>query len=145
MVGPGDVEVPLDGGALTGRVGPGTEFPEGDWRNRYFGGDRKDQVWDRVQAVTKELGVPLERLSEMALRYCLSHPAVSTIIPRDAFCAQRGRQCPKRRTRRLIPRATRSPSPPPLGEELLPGPLSANNTTRDLLVTKWRCVERHPL
>lgn len=81
MVGPGDVEVPLDEGALTGRVGPETEFPEGDWRNRYFGGDRKDQVWDRVQAVTKELGVPLERLPEMALRYCLSHPAVSTIIP----------------------------------------------------------------
>ncbi len=63
-------------------------------RDRYFGGDRKEQVWDRVQAVTKDLGVPLERLPAIALRYCLSHPAVSTIIPRDAFCAQRGRQCP---------------------------------------------------
>jgi aryl-alcohol dehydrogenase-like predicted oxidoreductase len=27
------------------------------------------------------LGIPVERLSEMALRYCLSHPAVSTVIP----------------------------------------------------------------
>jgi aryl-alcohol dehydrogenase-like predicted oxidoreductase len=75
------VRVPLDEGALTGRVGPETEFPEGDWRNRYFGGDRKEQVWTRVQAVTKDLGVPLERLPGIALRYCLSHPAVSTIIP----------------------------------------------------------------
>lgn len=25
--------------------------------------------------------MPLDRLPEMALRYCLSHPAVSTIIP----------------------------------------------------------------
>jgi aryl-alcohol dehydrogenase-like predicted oxidoreductase len=75
------VRVPLDEGALTGRVTPSTEFPDGDWRNRYFGGDRKEQVWDRVHAVIKDLGAPLERLPEIALRYCLSHPAVSTIIP----------------------------------------------------------------
>ncbi len=75
------VRVPLDEGALAGRVTPDTEFPDGDWRNRYFGGDRKEQVWDRVQAVTKDLGVPVERLPEIALRYCLSHPAVSTVIP----------------------------------------------------------------
>jgi aryl-alcohol dehydrogenase-like predicted oxidoreductase len=75
------VRVPLDEGALTGRVTPETTFPDGDWRNRYFGGDRKAQVWDRVQSVVKDLGVPLERLPEIALRYCLSHPAVSTVIP----------------------------------------------------------------
>ena len=31
--------------------------------------------------MTKDLGVPVERLPEIALRYCLSHPAVSTVIP----------------------------------------------------------------
>jgi aryl-alcohol dehydrogenase-like predicted oxidoreductase len=75
------VRVPFDEGGLTGRIDPETEFPEGDWRNSYFGGNRKEQVWKRVQAITKELGVPVERLPEMALRYCLSHPAVSTVIP----------------------------------------------------------------
>jgi aryl-alcohol dehydrogenase-like predicted oxidoreductase len=75
------VRVPFDEGGLTGKVTPGTVFPEGDFRNGYFGGDRKEQVWDRVQAITKDLGVPVERLPEIALRYCLSHPAVSTVIP----------------------------------------------------------------
>jgi len=74
------VRVPLDEGALTGNINPKTEFPEGDWRNSYFGGDRKEQVWERVQAITKDLGAPVERLPEIALRYCLSNPAVSTVI-----------------------------------------------------------------
>jgi aryl-alcohol dehydrogenase-like predicted oxidoreductase len=75
------VRVPFDEGSLTGKITPQTTFPEGDWRNGYFGGDRKEQVWDRVQAITKDLDTPVERLPEIALRYCLSHPAVSTVIP----------------------------------------------------------------
>ena len=75
------VRVPFDEGALTGRVRPGTEFPEGDWRNGYFGGDRRQQVWDRVQAISADLGIPVDSLPEVALRFCLSHPAVSTLIP----------------------------------------------------------------
>ncbi|MFZ2058684.1 MAG: aldo/keto reductase [Acidimicrobiales bacterium] len=75
------VRVPFDEGALTGKINPGTEFPEGDWRNSYFGGDRRQQVSERVQAITEDLDVPVERLPEIALRYCLSHPAVSTVIP----------------------------------------------------------------
>jgi aryl-alcohol dehydrogenase-like predicted oxidoreductase len=73
--------VPFDEGGLTGNINPGTKFPEGDWRNNYFGGDRKEQVWRRVEAVAKDLGAPLGRLPEIALRYCLSCPAVSTVIP----------------------------------------------------------------
>ena len=75
------VRVPFDEGALTGRINPETELLKGDWRNSYFGGDRKAQVWERVQAITKDLGAPVERLPEIALRYCLSNPAVSTVIP----------------------------------------------------------------
>jgi len=74
------VRVPFDEGGLTGKVTPETTFPAGDWRNRYFAGDRKEQVWERVQAITKDLGVPVERLPEIALRYCISAPAVSTVI-----------------------------------------------------------------
>ncbi|HTT87966.1 MAG TPA: aldo/keto reductase [Acidimicrobiales bacterium] len=75
------VRVPFDEGSLTGRVNPGTTFPDGDFRNRYFGGDRKEQVWERAQAIAKDLAAPVERLPEIALRYCLSQPAVSTVIP----------------------------------------------------------------
>jgi aryl-alcohol dehydrogenase-like predicted oxidoreductase len=74
------VRVPFDEGALTGRITPDSEFPEGDFRNRYFQGDRKQEVWDRVNAIADDLGVPVERSAEVALRYCLSHPAVSTVI-----------------------------------------------------------------
>jgi aryl-alcohol dehydrogenase-like predicted oxidoreductase len=74
------VRVPFDEGALTGRITPDTEFPEGDFRNAYFGGDRKAEVWERVQAVARGLAIATPELPEHALRFCLSHPAVSTVI-----------------------------------------------------------------
>ncbi len=70
-----------DEGSLTGTVQPGTEFEEGDFRAAYFEGDRKREVWERVQAIAGDLGVPVERVPEIALRFCLSHSAVSTAIP----------------------------------------------------------------
>ncbi len=74
------VRVPFDEGGLTGKIRPDTTFPEGDFRNRYFRGDRKQQVWDRVQAIAEDAGVPVDGIAEIALRFCLSHPAVSTVI-----------------------------------------------------------------
>ena len=73
--------VPFDEGSLTGAIGPGSEFPEGDFRNRYFRGDRLAQVDERVQAILDELGIERDQLAEVALRYILSHPAVSAAIP----------------------------------------------------------------
>jgi aryl-alcohol dehydrogenase-like predicted oxidoreductase len=73
--------VPFDEGSLTGTIGPDTEFPDGDFRNRYFRGDRKQQVADRVQAILDDLGIEREQLPEVALRYILSHPTVSAVIP----------------------------------------------------------------
>jgi aryl-alcohol dehydrogenase-like predicted oxidoreductase len=75
------VRVPFDEGALTGSVRPETTFPEGDFRNRYFAGERKREVWERVQAIARDLDVEVDRLAEIALRFCLSHPATSVVIP----------------------------------------------------------------
>jgi aryl-alcohol dehydrogenase-like predicted oxidoreductase len=75
------VRVPFDEGALTGRITPETTFEEGDFRNDYFQGDRKREVYDRVRAIVSELGVSEDEVAEVALRYVLSHPAVSTVIP----------------------------------------------------------------
>jgi aryl-alcohol dehydrogenase-like predicted oxidoreductase len=75
------VRVPFDEGALTGRITPETTFEEGDFRNDYFRGDRKAEVYDRVRSIVGELGVTEDALAEVALRYVLSHPAVSTVIP----------------------------------------------------------------
>jgi aryl-alcohol dehydrogenase-like predicted oxidoreductase len=74
------VRVPFDEGSLTGKITPQTEFPPGDFRIGYFGGGRQQEAWDRVQAITRELEIPLDRMPEIALRFCLSHPAVSTVI-----------------------------------------------------------------
>jgi aryl-alcohol dehydrogenase-like predicted oxidoreductase len=72
---------PFDEGGLTGTITPETIFPAGDWRNDYFKGDRKAQVAARVEPLTKLLGPEAKTLPELALRYCLAHPAVSTVIP----------------------------------------------------------------
>jgi aryl-alcohol dehydrogenase-like predicted oxidoreductase len=75
------VRVPFDEGSLTGAIGPDSEFPEGDFRNHYFRGDRRRQVDERVRAIVAGLGIERTQLAEVALRYVLSHPAVSTVIP----------------------------------------------------------------
>jgi len=75
------VRVALDEGGLTGRITPETTFPEGDFRASYFAGDRKKEVYERVQRIASDLGIGLEDMPEAALRYVLSHPAVSTVIP----------------------------------------------------------------
>jgi aryl-alcohol dehydrogenase-like predicted oxidoreductase len=72
----------IDEGSLAGRIDENTTFPEGDFRNHYFRGDRKKQVAERVAALVRDL--ELESASDLpvvALRFCLSHPAVSTVIP----------------------------------------------------------------
>ncbi len=73
--------VPLDEGGLTGTITPASTFPKGDFRNDYFAGDRKRQVFERTEALKKLLGPEAATLPELALRFCLSHDAVSTAIP----------------------------------------------------------------
>jgi aryl-alcohol dehydrogenase-like predicted oxidoreductase len=75
------VRVALDEGGLTGRVRAGATFPDGDFRARFFRGDRAAQVEARVDALVADLGIDPERLAETALRFVLAAPAVSTVIP----------------------------------------------------------------
>jgi aryl-alcohol dehydrogenase-like predicted oxidoreductase len=73
--------VPLDEGGLTGTITAGTQFEPHDFRAHYFRGDRKEEIVKHVEALKNNLkGVP-GSLPEIALRFCLSHPAVSTVIP----------------------------------------------------------------
>lgn len=72
--------VPLDEGSLTGTLTKETRWPEGDFRNSYFPPERLAEAVDRVEAL-RGLVPPGMTLPEMALRFILSHPAVSTTIP----------------------------------------------------------------
>ncbi|GGN30561.1 oxidoreductase [Deinococcus daejeonensis] len=74
------VRVALDEGSLTGTLTESTTFPEGDWRNGYFGGDRLTQLQPRLRAIEQDLGIRTDQLAETSLRFVLSHPAVSTVI-----------------------------------------------------------------
>jgi aryl-alcohol dehydrogenase-like predicted oxidoreductase len=73
--------VPFDEGGLTGKIRPGVTFPDRDFRNYYFVGDRKQQVWEKVQQLAVDTGIQLDDLPDLALRFCLSHRAVSSVIP----------------------------------------------------------------
>ena len=71
--------VPLDEGGLTGSITEDTVFEKGDFRGWYFRGDRKREVVEHVAALRADLGDV--SLPQTALRFCLTHPAVSTVIP----------------------------------------------------------------
>ena len=77
------VRVPFDEGALTGKYTIDTTFPHGDVRSRYFRGGNLAAVVERVEALRafKDLRHPEMSMAEYALRFSLSHPAVTTVIP----------------------------------------------------------------
>ena len=73
--------VPFDEGGLTGNVTPDTEFPRGDFRNRYFRGDRKTEVWEHVQNIQQLAAKESTTPAETALRFIISFSEVTTVIP----------------------------------------------------------------
>jgi aryl-alcohol dehydrogenase-like predicted oxidoreductase len=75
------VRVPFDEGALTGAITSTSTFPKRDWRNNYFRGDRKRQVEERVEKIWTEVRNETASLAEAALRFIISFPAVTTVIP----------------------------------------------------------------
>jgi aryl-alcohol dehydrogenase-like predicted oxidoreductase len=72
--------VPFDEGSLTGTLTRDMTWPEGDWRNLYFSPDKLGPALDRVEEVRKDLP-PGMALPELALRFILDSPDVSTVIP----------------------------------------------------------------
>lgn len=79
--------VPFDEGTLTGTLTKDTRWPEGDWRNTYFVADnlipsveRADALKELLRKWNLEHGTQMT-MPEMALRFILTNPTVSTIIP----------------------------------------------------------------
>lgn len=72
--------VPFDEGTLTGTLTKETTFPEDDWRSRYFTPENLIPSVTRADAL-KLLVPENSSMAEMALRFILGNPAVSTIIP----------------------------------------------------------------
>jgi len=72
--------VPFDEGTLTGTLTKNSSWPEGDWRNTYFVKENLDTSVDHAEAL-KPLIPGGMTMSEMALRFILGEPTISTIIP----------------------------------------------------------------
>jgi aryl-alcohol dehydrogenase-like predicted oxidoreductase len=72
--------VPFDEGSLTGTLRSDSSWPKGDWRNLYFTPKNLAETLPRVEAVRK-LVPSGSSLPDLALRFILHHPAVSTVIP----------------------------------------------------------------
>jgi len=72
--------VPFDEGSLTGTLTTSTRWPEGDWRNLYFQPERLPETVERVERLRAVLPAEMS-LPELALRFVLHHPAVTTTIP----------------------------------------------------------------
>jgi aryl-alcohol dehydrogenase-like predicted oxidoreductase len=72
--------VPFDEGSLTGTLTKESKWPEGDWRNTYFVPENLIPSVEHADAL-KPLVPAGMTMSEMALRFILGEPAVSTIIP----------------------------------------------------------------
>jgi aryl-alcohol dehydrogenase-like predicted oxidoreductase len=72
--------VPFDEGSLTGTLAADSTWPEGDFRNSYFNPDNLAPTIERVDRL-RPLVPEGMNLPELALRFILEHPAVSTTIP----------------------------------------------------------------
>ena len=72
--------VPFDEGTLTGILTKNTKWTEGDWRNTYFVPENLIPSVEHADALKPLIPKGLT-MSEMALRFILGEPTVSTIIP----------------------------------------------------------------
>lgn len=72
--------VPFDEGSLTGQLDYDTVFPKEDWRSTYFVPENLKTSVDHANAL-KPLIPHGMTMADMALRFILSNPEISTIIP----------------------------------------------------------------
>jgi aryl-alcohol dehydrogenase-like predicted oxidoreductase len=72
--------VPFDEGSLTGTLTLDSKWPDGDWRNSYFVPENLKSSVEHADRL-KPLLPPGMSLPDMAMRFILSNPDVSTIIP----------------------------------------------------------------
>ena len=72
--------VPLDEGSLTGELTLDSRWPDGDWRNTYFTPSNLGETVQRVEAL-RPLVPEGETMAQLALRFILSNPDVTTVIP----------------------------------------------------------------
>lgn len=74
------VRMTFDEGVLTGKYSADYKFPADDFRTNYFAGDRLERAVARVKDIQKDIEGSEFTMAQAALKFSLSHPAVSTVI-----------------------------------------------------------------
>jgi aryl-alcohol dehydrogenase-like predicted oxidoreductase len=72
--------VPFDEGTLTGTITRNSTWPADDWRASYFVPENLESSVSKVEALQADLP-PDTDLPELALRFILENPDISTVIP----------------------------------------------------------------
>ena len=72
--------VPFDEGTLTGTLTLDSKWPDGDWRNTYFVPENLKSSLEHADALKPLIPAGMT-MPDMAMRFCLSNPDVSTVIP----------------------------------------------------------------
>ncbi|MBF0105061.1 MAG: aldo/keto reductase [Deltaproteobacteria bacterium] len=75
------VRVPFDEGSLAGALTPDHQFHKKDWRRHYFTPERLKETCERVDKLKFLVRDEIKTMAQAALKFCLSHPTVSTVIP----------------------------------------------------------------
>jgi aryl-alcohol dehydrogenase-like predicted oxidoreductase len=73
--------VPFDEGSLTGTLTRDSRWPDGDFRNMYFAAPHLETTLARVAPLDRLVQSWGMSLPDVALRFVLGHPAVTTTIP----------------------------------------------------------------
>lgn len=75
------VRVVFDEGVLTGKYTADSTFAPDDFRNNYFAGDRLARAVERTEKVRADIADTGLSMPDVALKFALAHPAVSSVIP----------------------------------------------------------------
>jgi aryl-alcohol dehydrogenase-like predicted oxidoreductase len=75
------IRVAFDEGVLTGKYTGSETFGADDFRSNYFAGDRLERGVRRTEKIKEEFKGSGYSMPELALKFALTHEAVSTVIP----------------------------------------------------------------
>jgi aryl-alcohol dehydrogenase-like predicted oxidoreductase len=87
------VRVAFDEGVLTGKFTKETTFTSDDFRAKYFEGDRLMRAIAHTEPIKADLAGSGYTMPQAALKWVLSHPAVSVVIPGIRNVAQAETNC----------------------------------------------------
>ncbi len=74
------VRVALFEGVLAGKLRPNHKWDKGDWREKFLSNERLIEAEPHLEEIKKICTKDYDTTAALCLKFCLSHPAVTTVI-----------------------------------------------------------------